>query len=161
GDCNRYDAQTPTLYSSFADDTIRLRTNLHSACVSSPIAGVNDGDTVRLRLEQRALSGAAPRTCLWEQATQTCASLAWSAKRDGEWYALSAIYRVPKRAGRVAMYLYADEPAPGTAPTSEAWYRRVSVSRLIAGSAQRVELPGAPTGTVHLAGGPVSVVTKF
>jgi arabinofuranan 3-O-arabinosyltransferase len=166
GDCNRYDAQTPSMHSSLTpsaggDTLIKLRTDRHSACVSADVGAVRGGDLVRIRLDQRAVSGAAPRSCLWQSALQNCASLSWSAVRHGDWYALSAIYRVPLGAGPIRMFLYADEPAPGTATTSEAWYRGVAVSTLTAGAARRIDLVDEPSGHLHLAAGPVAVATAF
>ncbi|HET9728904.1 MAG TPA: hypothetical protein VFR41_05750, partial [Acidimicrobiia bacterium] len=136
---------------------IRLRADRHSACVAARVSDVLPGDVLHVGLEQRAVSGNPPRTCLWQPGVRACAPLSWTAVRDGDWYHLSAIYRVPAHAGPLSMFLYAD----GATARSEAWYRDVAVERLIGNRLSQVPPSGRPHGRIHLDAGPVSVATRF
>jgi arabinofuranan 3-O-arabinosyltransferase len=165
-DCNQYDSKPANIS---VDQIVtpdgqlawRLRAAHHSACITAHLLNVQGGDIVRVALEQRGVRGARPRTCVWQPKPQQCASLAWSAQPNGDWYDLSAVYRVPKNAGRLSMLLYADQPAKGSGAWSENWYRNISVNTLVAGATTTVAADALPSGALHLGGAPAKVSTSF
>jgi arabinofuranan 3-O-arabinosyltransferase len=136
-DCNRYDdldrraaGLDANLVTAGDYSALRLAARLHSSCASYELGGVGAGDVVRVAYEQRSVSGAAPRTCLWQSGVDQCAPLALTATRTGDWFRMTALYRVPADVTGLAMYLYADEPAPHTDDLTEAWYRGLDVRTL-------------------------------
>jgi hypothetical protein len=168
GDCNRYDerdrAQTGIDANEVVVDeykALRLAARFHSSCASFPIASARGGDVVRVAYEQRAVQGAAPRSCLWQVGVDRCAPLAFSATKVGDWYRMSALYRVPKDVTRLYLYVYADQPAPSTVATTEAWYRNVDLERLVPEASATAPEIGAATGTITLPADPVSVVSSI
>jgi arabinofuranan 3-O-arabinosyltransferase len=165
-DCNHYDNKPASISADFIvtpdnQEALRLRAARHSACVSAPIQGGHPGDVMRISLEQRAVRGARPRTCVWEPKRQQCASLAWSAQPSGEWYDLSAVYDFPRDAGAPQLFLYADQPAKGSGRMSENWYRNITVSSLVAGSTTVMPATSSPTGLLDLHAAPAKVSTAF
>jgi arabinofuranan 3-O-arabinosyltransferase len=154
GDCNRYDDRTPEetgidagTVSADGYTAIRLAARAHSSCATYAMAGVAGGDVVRVEYEQRAVSGSPPRTCLWQAGVDRCAPLALTATRDGDWFRMSALYRVPADVGQLSMFMYADEPASGADRTTEAWYRNLRVERLVPGTPQDLAGAGLAEGT--------------
>jgi arabinofuranan 3-O-arabinosyltransferase len=136
-DCNRYDDRDrraagldATVVTTGDYAALRLAARVHSSCASYALGGVGAGDVLRVAYEQRAVSGAAPRTCLWQSGVDRCAPLALTATRTGDWFRMSALYRVPTDVTGLAMYLYADEPAHHTDDLTEAWYRGLDVRKL-------------------------------
>jgi arabinofuranan 3-O-arabinosyltransferase len=168
GDCNHYDGLDAT-HAGLGMTTIptpsgielHLRAAHHSACVSAPLAGVGPGDILHVALAQRAVMGAAPRTCLWQSEIQTCAALTWSATRHGDWYNLTALYRVPAAVHHMKFFVYADQPGAGAGRNTEVWYRSVAVDRLVPGDIRIVRPTTLPAGQVHLDAASVPITTSF
>jgi hypothetical protein len=165
-DCNHYDNKPAHISADVIvtpdnQQALRLRAARHSACVSARLEGVHPGDVVRISLEQRAVHGARPRTCVWEPRRQQCASLAWAAQPNGEWYDLSAVYHFPRDAGAPALFLYADQPAKGSGRMSENWYGHVTVNALVAGTTTVMPATASPTGLLKLRAAPAKVSTAF
>jgi hypothetical protein len=167
-DCHRYDDADPT--GLLRADTVttpdqrsafRLRARRHSACLAAPVNGIASGDLVRITLEQRAVRGAPPRSCLWQAGLDQCAKPEWAVTRDGDWYRLTATYRVPRGVGAMTMHIYADEPADTQTNESEAWYRGISVNRLVSLDVRTMPPARSLAGSLHLEARPIAVKTSF
>jgi arabinofuranan 3-O-arabinosyltransferase len=163
-DCNRYDDRDRRAAGLDANvvttgdyAALRLAARFHSSCASYELGGVGAGDVLRVAYEQRAVSGAPPRTCLWQSGVDRCAPLALTATRSGDWFRMTALYRVPTDVTGLAMYLYADEPASHTDDLTETWYRGLDVRRLTRERATSVPPVVAPAEYVSTSMQPVEL----
>jgi arabinofuranan 3-O-arabinosyltransferase len=167
-DCHRYDDSDPrgllradTVITPDQRSALRLRARRHSACLAAPVNGIASGDLVRITLEQRAVRGAPPRSCLWQAGIDQCAKPEWAVTRDGDWYRLTATYHVPREVGAMTMHIYADEPADSHASESEAWYRGITVDRLVPLATRTMPKAQSLSGSLHLDARPIAVKTSF
>lgn len=166
GDCDHYDDRSRAAAGLDATDVtagdlhaLRLAARAHSSCAAYSVAAVTGGDVVKVDYEQRAVQGAAPRSCLWQVGPDRCAALALHAVRDGAWFHMSALYRVPPGVSRVLLYVYADQPPAGM-PLTEAWYRDLSVAQLAAAPVVTAPPAGTNSGTVALPARDVQVTSS-
>ncbi|SDT46715.1 hypothetical protein [Actinoplanes derwentensis] len=170
-DCNEYEPRPWKelgLIGEVTGSTIRLSAADHAACSRVVVDGAKAGQTFRVRLEYRRVSGARPQICLWQSGTAGC-ELAARATLNNDWTPFEGATTIESD-GSLEIILHADV-GRRLAPKTVVEYRTVQVQALEEVGNHEVWPPAVPETSVDLtagqhelsvAGGPSgSVLTPF
>ncbi|MCZ7527335.1 MAG: hypothetical protein M5U14_13715 [Acidimicrobiia bacterium] len=163
GDCNRYDDDVAPfgqrVERSAAGEllVVELKAVRHSACVAIPVEGASGGSWLRVEVEHRSVAGAVSRLCLWLDGLDDCAPLPEGRRTTDGWTRVRGLVRLPEAVRAAHLYLYADEPAPGTVPVTIARYRGLDVTEVAAGAATAVDTSRPPTTSLEAPSGGTEV----
>lgn len=155
-DCNDYEPRPWAelgLSATVTDggDAVRLAAADHAACSKVVVRNAAPGQSYRIRLQYRHITGARPQICLGQVGTTGC-QLAARQVLDDEWASFERVVTMDPQAGDMEIILHADVGAR-LAPKTVVEYRRLRIDALEPVATHVVWPPAVPATTVRLAAG--------